>query len=307
MPCKYVIHTVGPKWTDHGDKEILKAQLYKALFNVLHYAANELKARSIAIPAISTGLYGVPVDICAEQLVLATWKFVQSPPANNTLRDIRFVNIDGQINSAFVRVFSSSLPPYSSKAHRSEDISDEDCPICMGKVRQPKRLGCCNNVFCTDCIDQALRIKPVCPTCVYPIGVLTGPQPIKATIEVMTSSQDLPGYDGCGSIEIHYDVPSGIQEDCHPNPGRPYQGTKRMAFLPDNREGREVLGLLRRAFLDRIVFTIGTSVTTGKTDVVIWNDIHHKTSRQGGPSNHGYPDPGYLRRVTDELAAKGIR
>ncbi|XP_078582508.1 uncharacterized protein LOC144865564 [Branchiostoma floridae x Branchiostoma japonicum] len=101
MPCEYIIHTVGPKWKSDADKETVKTQLYEALFNVLHYAANRLKARSIAIPAISAGIYGVPVDICAEQLVLATQKFVQSPPANNTLRDIRFVNIDDQINHAF--------------------------------------------------------------------------------------------------------------------------------------------------------------------------------------------------------------
>ncbi|CAH1250764.1 DTX3L [Branchiostoma lanceolatum] len=307
MFCRYVIHTVGPKWKSHGDEETVKVQLNEAMFNVLHYASNHLKAASIAIPAISSGIFGVPVDICAEQLMLATQKFVQSPPGNNTLRDIRFVNIDGQINRTFVRVFSDSLPSNNSSAHQSEVISDEDCPICMDKVEKPKRLRCCNNVFCTDCIDKAFQVKPVCPTCGYQSGVLKGTQPRSATMAVATTPRTLPGYHGCGTIQINYDVPDGFQEACHPNPGRPYKGTRRMAFLPDNREGREVLQLLRRAFDSRLVFTVGTSVTTGETDVVIWNDIHHKTSPYDGPSNYGYPDPGYLRRVTDELAAKGIR
>lgn len=53
-------------------------------------------------------------------------------------------------------------------------------------------------------------------------------------------------------------------------------------------------------------FTVGTSVTTGATDSVLWNGTHHKTSTHGGSSNFGYPDETYLERVTDELSAKGV-
>jgi len=67
-----------------------------------------------------------------------------------------------------------------------------------------------------------------------------------------------------------------------------------------------VLQLLRRAFEARLVFTVGTSVRTGRHNQVTWNDIHHKTNMYGGPQEFGYPDPGYLRRVKKELAAKGI-
>jgi hypothetical protein len=70
--------------------------------------------------------------------------------------------------------------------------------------------------------------------------------------------------------------------------------------------GRQVLALLRRAFDQRLTFTVGTSITTGMSDCVIWNGIHHKTSPAGGPARFGYPDPGYLGRVRDELKAKGI-
>ena len=38
---------------------------------------------------------------------------------------------------------------------------------------------------------------------------------------------------------------------------------------------------------------------------VTWNEIHHKTEWQNY-SGHGYPDPDYLDRVTDELAAQGV-
>ncbi|XP_041528692.1 E3 ubiquitin-protein ligase DTX3L-like [Microtus oregoni] len=97
-----------------------------------------------------------------------------------------------------------------------------------------------------------------------------------------------------------------VQEDEHPNPGKPYSGTRRTAYLPDNQEGRHVLGLLREAFNKRLIFTIRDSRVPGVSDVVTWNDIHHKIYTFGGPRNFGYPDPHYLTRVKEELKAKGI-
>ncbi|XP_074905966.1 kinesin heavy chain [Buteo buteo] len=92
----------------------------------------------------------------------------------------------------------------------------------------------------------------------------------------------------------------------HPNPGVRYPGTTRVAYLPDCPEGNKVLGLFRKAFDQRLTFTVGTSMTTGRANVITWNDIHHKTNCTGGPQLFGYPDPTYLARVQEELRAKGI-
>ena len=89
-------------------------------------------------------------------------------------------------------------------------------------------------------------------------------------------------FAGYRKIVISYQFPSGVQGPEHSNPGQHYQGTSRTAYLPDNHEGREVLQFLRRAFDARLVFTVGTSNTTGLSNQVIWNDIHHKTSISGG-------------------------
>uniref|UniRef100_A0A8C3YVC9 E3 ubiquitin-protein ligase n=1 Tax=Catagonus wagneri TaxID=51154 RepID=A0A8C3YVC9_9CETA len=99
---------------------------------------------------------------------------------------------------------------------------------------------------------------------------------------------------------------SSVQKKEHPNPGKRFTGTQRTAYLPNNREGNEVLGLLRRAFNQKLIFTVGESRQTGASDVITWNDIHHKTSWCGGPLRHGYPDPDYLKRVKQELKSKGI-
>ena len=67
-----------------------------------------------------------------------------------------------------------------------------------------------------------------------------------------------------------------------------------------------MLELLKVAWDRRLTFTIGTSVTTGAVDTVVWNEIHHKTESNSNHSGHGYPDPGYLDRVLLELAAQGV-
>lgn len=67
-----------------------------------------------------------------------------------------------------------------------------------------------------------------------------------------------------------------------------------------------MLALLIKAFERRHTFIVGTSVTTGQTDTVIWAGIHHKSSTHGGTSHFGFPDPTYMNRVTLELADRGV-
>jgi len=63
--------------------------------------------------------------------------------------------------------------------------------------------------------------------------------------------------------------------------------------------------LLQEAWKRRLTFTIGTSVTTGEQDTVVWNEIHHKTSMEN-ISGHGYPDQNYLDNVLEELKIHGV-
>ncbi len=72
LPARWIIHTVGPVWSGgrRGEPEIL-ASCYRRSLEV----ADELGARSVAFPAIATGIYGYPPDQAAEvavRTVLAT-------------------------------------------------------------------------------------------------------------------------------------------------------------------------------------------------------------------------------------------
>ncbi|KAJ8285371.1 hypothetical protein GJAV_G00026060 [Gymnothorax javanicus] len=190
----------------------------------------------------------------------------------------------------------------------NQNQDEENCPICLDTIKegQKKTLSKCKHSFCRDCLNRALESKPACPICGVLYGSMKGTQPESGTMTPSFCKPSLPGYESYGSIVIRYEIPDGIQGEEHPNPGQRYEGTSRVAFLPDSLEGRKVLKLLQRAFDQRLIFTVGQSSTTGRSNVVTWNDIHHKTRREGGPTNFGYPDPNYLDRVQEELKAKGI-
>ncbi|KFQ66343.1 E3 ubiquitin-protein ligase DTX3L, partial [Phaethon lepturus] len=168
-----------------------------------------------------------------------------------------------------------------SKAKTEEDDKDV-CPICMERINNKEILRKCNHAFCKSCIDQAMTYKQMCPVCNTVYGVMKGDQP-EGTMTTRMVSSSLPGYPNCHTIEITYSMHNGIQTSNHPNPGKPYCATSRTAYLPDNKEGREILQLLRRAFSQKLIFTVGQSRTTGAQGVITWNDIHHKTSMTGGP------------------------
>ncbi|XP_076132379.1 putative E3 ubiquitin-protein ligase DTX3 isoform X1 [Alosa pseudoharengus] len=188
-----------------------------------------------------------------------------------------------------------------------EESSSSSCPICMGEMVDRTTLEKCGHTFCRTCLDQAFLVKRACPVCRLVYGQLIGNQPANGTMMVERDPDlELPGHEGYGCICIIYSFSPGLQAEEHPNPGIRYPGTDRVAYLPDSPEGNRVLGLLRRAFEQRLIFTIGTSMTTGMHNVITWNDIHHKTSIWGGPRCFGYPDPTYLVRVTEELREKGI-
>jgi len=87
--------------------------------------------------------------------------------------------------------------------------------------------------------------------------------------------------------------------------GAAYSGTRRECYLPAP-EGDALFARLRIAFDRRLLFRVGTSLTTGRDNCVVWAGGHHKTARSGGPENHGYPDATYLARASGELDDAGV-
>ncbi|XP_038144020.1 LOW QUALITY PROTEIN: E3 ubiquitin-protein ligase DTX3L-like [Cyprinodon tularosa] len=172
----------------------------------------------------------------------------------------------------------------------------------MFKFTNKEQLKC-KHAFCKDCLQMAVQHSgPICPICKDVFGVVKGNQPDGTMRWRKQNYADLPGH-----IEITYNIPIELQTKNPPKSGQYYVvGTTRTAYLPDNKEGNEVLQLLKKAFEQKPIFTVGESRTTGVENAVTWNDIHHKTSMTGGPEHFGYPDKTYLSGVKEELKAKGI-
>lgn len=206
---------------------------------------------------------------------------------------------------------------------------EEDCTICMEPLGGPSgykgpgvgpvsraesvgRLAQCGHQYHFQCLvamynngnkDGSLQ----CPTCKTIYGVKTGNQPA-GKMEYHVIPHSLPGHPDYKTIRIIYNIPPGIQGPEHPNPGKPFtaRGFPRHCYLPDSEKGRKVLRLLLVAWDRRLIFSVGTSSTTGESDTVIWNEVHHKTEFGSNLTGHGFPDPGHLDNVLEELRAQGI-
>eukprot|EP00904_Undaria_pinnatifida_P000983 jgi/Undpi1/10886/HiC_scaffold_3.g01412.m1 len=182
--------------------------------------------------------------------------------------------------------------------------ADETCAVCLDgfSANEPALLlsKCQGHYMHRECILRTFRaMGPKCPTCSTMYAALIGTQP-DGTMTFSTrapGAKPLSGYETVGTIVINYNFLGGIQSRHHPNPGQAYRGTSRVAYLPNTPEGREVLGLLCACFEQKMTFTVGTSVTTGISNSVIWNGIHHKTATSGGSANFGYPDRHYFTSI----------
>ncbi|XP_047474356.1 probable E3 ubiquitin-protein ligase DTX2 isoform X3 [Penaeus chinensis] len=183
-----------------------------------------------------------------------------------------------------------------------------DINVCCGGDEGVVKLTKCGHSLHKLCARMMAESKQhfiPCPMCKTVHGVRLGNQP-DGVMEIMTVNDDLPGFD-CGTIIITYRFSGGIQGREHPIPGHPYRAHAfpRRAFLPDNERGNKILQLLEVAWQRRLIFTVGTSITSGQENVITWNEIHHKTEWENY-HGHGYPDPAYLDNVTMELELQGV-
>ena len=101
LPAGHVIHAVGPVWRggDHGERQLLD----DAYRNSIRLAA-ENGLKSIAFPAISTGIFGYPLDQAAETAIAAVGAALA---AHEVIGEVIFCCFDG----ATAEIYRRALDP----------------------------------------------------------------------------------------------------------------------------------------------------------------------------------------------------
>ncbi|NXB17225.1 PAR14 polymerase, partial [Rhagologus leucostigma] len=116
LPCKNVIHAVGPRWNEKESQRcmwLLKKTVKKCL-----QLAEVYNHRSIALPAVSGGIFGFPLEPCTYSIVSSIKETLEEFKGNSSLKEVHVVafaqdNIQA-FSKAFRKVFSDYSPSYRS-------------------------------------------------------------------------------------------------------------------------------------------------------------------------------------------------
>jgi O-acetyl-ADP-ribose deacetylase (regulator of RNase III) len=101
LPCRWVIHAVGPVWGDGGEETSLRMAVRSSLD-----CAAELGVTSIALPAISTGIFGYPKSEGTATIVEEARLWLDGHP-DSSLTTVRFTAFDERTAGLFADVIGA--------------------------------------------------------------------------------------------------------------------------------------------------------------------------------------------------------
>jgi len=106
LPCRHIIHAVGPVWGEGDELNKLRTAVFSTLI-----VANDLKCSSISFPAISTGIFGFPLELAAGCFLDAVEDF-SSQKILFFVQIIRIVLFDNHAFQIFQNAFTNSERPH---------------------------------------------------------------------------------------------------------------------------------------------------------------------------------------------------
>lgn len=101
LPAQYLIHAVGPRWLDgeHNEAELLCSAYSNALIK-----ANEVRAKKVSFPSISTGVYAFPKQLAGE---IAIGTLLSTLPNYSWIDEVVFVIKDSDIYKIYQNILSN--------------------------------------------------------------------------------------------------------------------------------------------------------------------------------------------------------
>jgi len=97
LPCRYVIHAVGPVWGS-GDEETRLSGAVRSALDL----ADRYDLRSVSIPGISSGIFGFPKPLCAQVMLRTIHDWLSAHP-ESSVREVNACNIDARTAEIFER------------------------------------------------------------------------------------------------------------------------------------------------------------------------------------------------------------
>lgn len=101
LPCRYVIHAVGPVWGEGQEDARLAAAVTGSL-----RVAEKLGLTSLSMPAISTGIFGFPKDRAARVIISTIHEYFEDHPQSG-VNLVRLCLYDNETVSAFLSAWQS--------------------------------------------------------------------------------------------------------------------------------------------------------------------------------------------------------
>ncbi|XP_006818625.1 uncharacterized protein LOC102809489 [Saccoglossus kowalevskii] len=165
------------------------------------------------------------------------------------------------------------------KSKEKEKDDGKTCKGCKKPFQDPIELPTCKHKLCRECMVK-VRGELKCLICEKEYKPTQGKQPKGKMTSSIDKTIHIPEYDKFTTTVIKYTFNEGVQAEGHPHPGMKYKGELFTAYLPNNKEGSQLLILLKKAFDKGLLFGIAPREIL---DTIDWKDIDHKTSVTGGP------------------------
>ncbi|NXF49074.1 PAR14 polymerase, partial [Oceanites oceanicus] len=112
LPCKNVIHAVGPRWRKDEEKKcvhLLRKTVKKSL-----QLADTFNHRSVALPAISGGIFGFPLELCTYSIVSSIKETLEESMEDSSLKEVHLVDVVQNNVQAFSKALTEVFSDYSS-------------------------------------------------------------------------------------------------------------------------------------------------------------------------------------------------